>query len=269
MAVKTAERPRPTAVAHRPGTQVGIPARAERMEADAGKGGSTNRDDKIVPMIRVLQAQSPQCLKQKPEYVKGAEAGDFFLKNTLTPIVKGEVGLEFQWCAFARCWLEFDGPRGDSPKFVGRLEDDNNRPRVAPGVEVKLDEDDGYDYVDKSGHRYTFSREHYGLVGGRPFVLPFGGSGHTTSREWSTLADQFQLPSGKPEPKWNRKWLIRTVPKSNASGDWFGIQFEPVPGEVTDEEYARGLAFYNAVVGGVAVAEAPEPDPNRHAEGTM
>jgi len=239
-------------------------ARAERLMADAGKGVSKDRDDKIVPMIRVLQSQSPQCLKAKPEFIKGAEAGDFYFKNMLTELIKGDEGFEFQPCAFLKCWLEFDGPRDDNPKFVGRHEDAQGRPSGVPDLEL---DEDGYDFVNKKGHRFTYSREHYGLTAdGKPFVFPFGGSGHTTSREWMTLMDQFQLKNGQIEPSFNRMYRLTTVPKSNEAGDWYGVRVQHV-GEVTDEQYDRGLALHNAVMSGAKVAEAPADEADEDKDG--
>lgn len=233
----------------------GVPStRAERLSADAGKGVSTNRDDKIIPMIRVLQTGSPQCLKQKAEHIKGAEAGDFFFKNMLVPLVKGDKGFDFIPCAFLRCWLEFDGPRDDNPKFIRRHEDDNGRPKGVAGLELA---EDGYDFENKDGHRFTFSREFYGLADGRPFMFPFGGSGHTTAREWQTLMEQFQLSDGRVEPSFNRAYKITSVPKTNESGDWFGVRFEHID-EVSDKDYDLGLALHNAVMGGAVRGEAPD-----------
>lgn len=264
MATKTAEK-MATKAETRQATQLPVTqgtnsvgaSRAERMAADAGKGVSQDRDDKIIPMVRVLQAQSPQCLKAKPEFIKGAEAGDFFLKNTLEPLVKGEEGFIFQPCYFTKAWLQFDGPRDDNPKFVKRHDDLKGRPAGVDGLDLA---EDGYDFTNKDGHRFTLSREFYGLVNStQPFLFPFGGSGHTTAREWQTLMDQFQLKNGQPEPSFNRKYKITTVPKSNESGDWYGVRFAPV-GEVTDEEYDRGLALHNAVAKGAVRGEAPESE---------
>lgn len=269
MATKTAEKK--AEAERKPGTdvatqaQAGLPAtssRSERLEADAGKGVSKNADDKFVPMIRVLQSQSPQCLRQKPEFIKDAKAGDFYIKGSLTPIISGEIdpetgegGLDAIPCAFARCWLEFDGPRDDNPKFVRRHEDAKNKPAGIGGLRLA---EDGYDYINEAGHRFTFSREHFVIVAGRPYVLPFGGAGHTSSREWQTLMDQFRLPSGAIEPSFNRKYKLTTVPKSNESGDWYGVKVEPIPGEVSDAEYEMGLAFFTAVQAGEKVAESPD-----------
>lgn len=233
-------------------------SRADRLAADAGKGVSPDRDDKLVPMIRVLQSQSPQCLRQKPEYIEGARAGDFFLKNTVIPVVKGEDGFDFVPCAFLKCWLEFDGPRDESPNFVARHEDAGGRPKDVAGL--ILDPEDGYDWISRDGHRYSLSREHYGLVNGKmPFMFPFGGSGHTTSREWQTLMDQFRLPGGRVEPSFNRKYHVSTTPKSNKSGDWYGVSIVHL-GEVSDEEYNLGRMLWEAVMSGSRVAEAPEKD---------
>ncbi len=231
--------------------------RAARLAEDAGKGVSTDRDDKLVPMIRLLQAQSPQCLRQKPEYIEGARAGDFYLKNTLRPVIPGEEGFTFIPVAFVKCWLEFDGPRDESPNFVARHPDHRGRPLDVGAL--KQDED-GYDFIGQDGHRYSQSREHYGLVDStKPFMFPFGGTGHTTSREWQTMMDQFRLPDGRVEPSFNRKWKITTTPKSNKSGDWYGVKIEHM-GEVSDEEYELARKFYEAVMSGAKVAEAPEGD---------
>jgi len=271
MNTKTAEKPR-AAEAKVPAEQQNPPlvpttagsnplpaasSRTARLEANAGQGVSRDREDKFVPMIRVLQSQSPQCLRQKPEYIAGAEAGDFYLKNTLTPLIKGSDGFLFQPCTYLKCWLEFDGPRDERPNFVARHDHDDQtkRPRGVGGLH--LDEKDGYDYVNDAGHRFTFSREHYGFVDGRPFVFPFGGSGHTTSREWQTMMDQFRLPSGNVEPSYNRKYKITTFPRSNDSGDWFGVRVEPERTEVSDQEFDMGEAFYKAVMGGERGAENP------------
>ena len=234
--------------------------RAERLAADAGKGVSKDQSDKFVPMVKILQSQSPQCLRQRPEYVPGAEAGDFYMKNTLTPVIRGSEGIEFIPCAFMKCWLEFDGPRDEKPNFVGRHGDlPGGRPDVPASRGLKLDEEDGYDYIDANGHRYTYSREHYGLVDGKPFVMPFGGSGHTTSKEWQTLMDQFRLRDGRVEPSFNHKYKLTTVPRSNKSGDWFAVNVAHI-GEVSDEEYELGHRLHEAVEGGTKVAEVPERD---------
>lgn len=250
---KTAVAKKPTAPVSTTSAHALVPGSKVNRAQYADKGKSTNRDDKIVPMIKLLQSQSPQCLRQRPEYVKGAEAGDFYLRGAPEPLVKGDQGLVVQSCAFLRCWLEFDGPRDDNPNFVKRHEDDNGRPAGASEMGLELDEN-GFDYVNKEGHRWSFSREHYLIIGGRPYVLPFGGSAHTASREWNTLMDNY-----RGEASWNRKYKVTTIPKSNESGDWFGFKIEVMPGEVTDEEFLQGAAFHELVEGG-ARAEAPPTD---------
>lgn len=228
------------------GTAVGKPV---DRKADAGRGKATSRDDKIVPMVKLLQSQSPQCLKQKAEYIKGAEAGDFYLKGAINPLVKGTDGLVVQPCAFLRCWLEFDGSRDANPKFVRRHEDAGGRPAGIDGLDL---DENGFDFVDHRGHRYTFSREHYVLAGKNAFVIPFGGSAHIASREWNTMMDHYS-----DEASWNRKYKITTVPRSNESGDWFGFKIEALDGEVSDEEYLMGRGLHEAIEAG-ARSEAPD-----------
>jgi hypothetical protein len=228
--------------------------RAARLEEDSGKGVSTDPSDKLVPRIVVLQSQSPQCLRQKPEFIEAARAGDFYLKGSITPLVTGEEGFDFIPTNFMKAWLEFDGPRDEQPNFISRHPDDRDRPQ---GVPELVKDEDGYDFIGREAHRYSQSREHYGLINGRPFLFPFGGTAHTTSKEWMSLMDGFRLPSGRIEPSYNRKYHITTTPKSNKSGDWYGIKIDHV-GEVSDEEYELARTLHKAIEAGAKVAEAPE-----------
>ena len=67
------------------------------MEADAGRGVSSSADDNIVPIIYLLQANSPATKKSNPNYVEGAVAGDIWKRNSIHKhLVKGEEGLIFQ-----------------------------------------------------------------------------------------------------------------------------------------------------------------------------
>jgi hypothetical protein len=49
--------------------------------AMAGRGVSFKPEDQLIPLITVLQANSPQCNARLPKYVDGAEAGRFWLRN--------------------------------------------------------------------------------------------------------------------------------------------------------------------------------------------
>jgi hypothetical protein len=53
---------------------------------DAGLGVSDKAEDLLVPTLTVLQQNSPQCDKRGSKYVPDAEAGDFYLRTSLTPI---------------------------------------------------------------------------------------------------------------------------------------------------------------------------------------
>src|SRR3954465_1560369 len=59
-----------------------------QMEEDAGEGVSTLASDNVVPLIYLLQALSPQCVRQSPGYVtpgvggeKGAVAGNIWFRG--------------------------------------------------------------------------------------------------------------------------------------------------------------------------------------------
>jgi hypothetical protein len=90
-------------------------------EYATGEGVSTAAADNSVPFIAVLQGLSPQVNPRDDAYVEGAQAGDFWLKNSPVPIVKGMRGFRFQSCAFWQDVVEWV-PRDDGGGIVARYE---------------------------------------------------------------------------------------------------------------------------------------------------
>jgi hypothetical protein len=78
---------------------------------DAGLGVSSTPDDQLLPLIYVLQTNSPGCDKRAPEYIDGAEPGHFLLRNAAQPIRAGETGIEVIPCDMARMWIEWRANR--------------------------------------------------------------------------------------------------------------------------------------------------------------
>lgn len=231
------------------------------MEEDANKGVSKDVDDNVIPLIYILQSLSPQALKQKPEYIKGAEAGNIWFRGTSTLIDGENEGLLVQPCHFSKCWIEWMPNRGG---FVAR-----HAERPAEAVLTK-DKENPKKQVWKmpNGNTVAQSREHVVLVhhdsfdSPQPFVIPMAGSQHSTSRGWMMKMNSKNVPgTDKTAPSYSHLYRMFTIPKSNADGDWFGWDVQDAgedntPLMVTDiEHYKKARKIFDDFNAGVLRAE--------------
>jgi len=244
----TANKKQTTAVANKPKNEVTDVSLL--MEQDAGMGVSSDMADNIVPLVYILQAQSPQVLKQKPEFLRDAHgkgkpavAGNLWLRGEKTAWDGEEDGVEFVPIHFDKCWIEWRPNRGG---FVAR-----HKERPAEAVQKALDpqKPDRMSWVLPSGNIVQESREHVGFILGvtdTPIacVVPMTGSNHTASRAFMGLMNRKLTPKGAVAPSFSHKYLLKTIAKSNDDGDWFGYVLEDT-GEMVDPEVylaARNIA---------------------------
>jgi hypothetical protein len=230
----------------------------EKMKAQtSARGMSQAQEDNTMPLIYVLQAQSPQVLKKNEKYVEGAEAGDIWLRNASDPIVKGEDGIEFQPCFFNKDWVEWI-PRDDGGGYVGRHKD---LPGDAKVVDDPKDKNKKR-YVSPRGTEYVETRYHGGFVlsHGTPmaFVIPLTSSGHKFSKDWTYFMNSQTMEDGTPiRDSFYYKYKLSIKPMSNNKGDWFGWTFELLD-YVGDEQYLEGEKLHEAFKAGIKTMEQPE-----------
>lgn len=232
----------------------GLPAELlDVTKEDAGMGVSFKQEDQLLPLIYVLQSNSPAVEKRSEAYIEGAEPGHFWLRNSLKPIRDGVAGITAIPCEMQRTWIEW------LPNRQGFVARHNESPA---DMETKMVRgDDGRERAQLvrrgNGNIIQDTREFYIIVDGFPYVLPCSGTKHTFARSWQSMFHQFRHPqTGGVMPAFSRKYKLTTVPASNASGKWFGLKFEDL-GFVTMEEYNAGKAFFKAVKAGEKKAEAP------------
>ena len=229
-----------------------------RLEADAGKGVSTAAEDNIVPIVTILQLQSPQVNKRNLAYIDGAEAGDFLFKSLSPPFISGQKGFLFQPCHFQKKWVEWI-PRDSGGGFVAAYDD---CPKEAKIVVDDPKKPNKKRYMLPNGNEVIETRYHSGFIHlpGRvmPYVLPMSSSGHTVSKTWMQAMNSLQLPNGKGTvPIFATLYHMTSKERSdNAGHQWF--VFEPTfAGYVQSEfDYNRGEALYNAFLSGEKQAEA-------------
>ncbi len=237
-----------TAVA---GVQAGTSPAYLKNKEMTGRGISTKAEDNLVPIITVLQKNSPQCEKRDPKYMEDAEAGVIWMRGAEYPLVSGEEGFLFQPCFFDHDWVEWI-PRGKGGGLVGRHKE---RPAEAKQIEVLEEGKPRKKWVLKNGNEVVETRYHGGRVflenGDRfAYMIPLQSSGHTVSKGWTFDMNSKKDASGQKPDSFALIYRVRTKYRQNAQGNWFVL--DPVfEGWVANEEdYEAGLALHQAFATG-------------------
>jgi hypothetical protein len=222
---------------------------ADLAARDAGKGVSMKAEDQLMPLIYVLQTNSPQCIKRGSGYIEGAEPGHFYLRGAIQPIRDGIAGIDVVPCAMTRVWMEW------APNREGFVARHNARPGDASPVKVSHEGAERIQLIRSSGNIVADTREYYLLVGGGAYVLPCYGTKHTFARAWQTHFQQYRDErTGAVYPSFARHYRLTTIPTANALGEWFGLKFEDL-GWIDTETYEAARALNDVVERGAQRVE--------------
>ena len=215
----------------------------------AGAGTSADTAPNVVPLLYVLQSNSPAVNKRGDGYVDGAEPGDIWLRNATTPIIKGDEGVLFQPVMFQWSYVEWKPNRGG---LVGV-----HAERPANAVQKQLDpNDDRLSWVTPEGNTVVDTCYVYGLINcDLPFVIPLSSSGYRVARDWNTQA-RARKHNGKPLPLFATQWRLKTAFRSNDRGEWFVLNPVFEESRPTNEQILAGLEFFKSVSSGERKAEA-------------
>jgi hypothetical protein len=220
----------------------------------AGAGLSTAPEDNLVPLLYVLQTNSPQVNKRDPKYIEGAEPGDIWLRNAPIPIIKGEQGIMFQPCHFYKDWGEWID-RDEGGGLVGRHRDLPKDAKeyvdpTAPGVPK---------YKSAMGNELVETRNFAGYVmtpdGPLAYLIPLKGSGHSVGKQWMTSMNLKKTASGRKAPIWSFAYLLKTVQRKNKKGEWFVLDIQGGSAIVKEVDQRRGYDLEQAFAEGKKVAE--------------
>jgi len=233
---------------------------------DAGKGISTSAADKQVPLLRVLQALSPQVKTTNPLYIDGATEGMILMRGAPQELIRGENGFIFQPCYLTKHIVEWI-PREQGGGYAGRhafmpgdLEDIANAGRR---LGARPDSKNKFKYVLPNNHELIETRYQVGNIifdadTILPYVIPFSGSGHSVSKQWTYQLDTMRSKLAS----FGTVWELKTRWVRNAQGDWYvlnprllgPIDVAPLPAGFTMERrealYLAGKALYESMATG-------------------
>lgn len=199
--------------------QDNVPAKVlfDSKDFDAGFE-STAHEDYAIPILRILQALSPQCIKSDSRYIKGAEAGMIY--NTVTKeIYDGEVGIDIIPCYFNSVQVEYV-PREKGGGFVD-VYYRGEEPEVA-GTNEKGKP------ILKNGNTLVQTAQHFVLLkhgeNYSPCLMPMESTNLSISRNWlSFMRQQMISVNGelKTLPMYGSVYRATTQTRHKDNNTWY------------------------------------------------
>jgi hypothetical protein len=206
---------------------------------DKGRGAFLSADQVIVPFITILQSNSPQCDKRRPEYLEGAAPGRLWLKGAAVDPFRDSVDVRL--CANVWTYVEWLRPRGSG--FVARH-------LTKPNDLTMVPRDDGQGRpiaVRPNGNEVIDTLEAYLTVDFDAYLMGLTSTQITVGRHWISYAMRLRHPrSGGPMPSYGHRFRLSTTLRHKSGGSWSLLTFEDLglTGSVDEYLFARQFADY-------------------------
>ena len=191
----------------------------EEMDSSGFEG--INAETMSIPFIRLLQDLSPQLKKNKPEYIEGAKAGEFF--NTITGEVYGET-LRIVVGKFERYYIEWKPNRQGfvATHDVGYVD---GNPKL-----FERNERNQLEHI-KTGNIFQETYIYYVLLPDHlsdgVCVISMASTQLKEARRLNRMLTTTMIPGTEQRAlPYFMIWNVKVVPMSNDQGDWYGWQFD-------------------------------------------
>ena len=231
-----------------------------------GAGYSHRAEDRLIPILGLIQENSGEVKRNHDKFVEDVEAGMLVIR-ALGRFWAGDGTLIVQPCAFRQVWVEWQGEPGEGVPVAQYPYND------LPATAVFQDDPQGG--VRKicinsvNNNRIVDTRYHFVNLlepnGILPAVIPFAGTGHTFSKQWTLQMDQVKIPSrddGEPRdaPSWFTMYGLHSMYRQRGAQSWLNIQPRAL-GWVTDK-WVRdaGEKLWRAVEADEVRAADPDVD---------
>lgn len=245
-----------------------LPAHIAGMEM-TGAGVSTSQEDLLTPMVRILQALSPEVEKKGINYVQGAEPGMILIKNISNGLFDGDKGFLFQPVEETKAvveWVPRSAGGGAGGGFVGtypempasaiKQKDPNNPKKL-----MVINKETGNLLVD-TRYRFGFIFTDAGAV--LPAVIPFSSTGHSVARGLNTLM-ALKSFNGKIIDAYCVLYRVKTKLRQRGTQNWYVLDFSEAgedgqPKWATTEQIDQAKAFRNSILKGERKVEQVVPE---------
>lgn len=232
----------------------------DELRADAGRGmQNMTANDLAMPIIRVLQSNSPQCKRSEGAYIAGAVDGTLF-NNVTNEIFDGALGIKVVPIFWEKVYLEWKPNRGG---FAGLHPVDTP---LKDQATMKADEQGKMLLTLPNGNTLSETNQHYVFVikedgSFEPAVISMSSSQLKTSRIWGSLMKKVFVTddkgalvmdrSGAPIPtaSFYATYKLTTKVTTRDKNSWYVFSVEPA-GKTPATIYRLAREFETAVSSG-------------------
>jgi hypothetical protein len=210
------------------------------MESTRGATVSHRLEDNVLPLVRLLQTNSPEVNRRNAAYVEGASPGDWYFRDAPVEIVRGEEGFEIQPIMIDHVYVQWKAERGG---FSGKTYPFNDIPPEAK-MRIDINQETGaqFEVLGMPNGDYLEDTIYiYGLVRKRLWVIPCRSTGLTVARRFNVALSHLMLDDLEL-PVFGSTWRFTTRLTQNNKGEWFIPHFSKL------SQFARPDAQLNVAI---------------------
>lgn len=213
--------------------------------ADTGKGNEnlTGRD-LAIPMLQLLQTNSPQTMEEEAKYIEGARPGDMLDTVTKTAYSKKE-GIKIVFAAYFSEYVEWK-PREQGGGLVAR------HPINSPlASQAKKDKDTGK-LILPNGNNLVETHYHMGVMRNKEgaltwLIIPMTSTKLPVSKKLNKVIMDTRIegPNGPVQPaRFASVFTLNSTSQENAKGKFYNYDFKR-EGLVEDPELYQAAKELN------------------------
>jgi len=224
---------------------------ASMFEADAGVGNENlTQEDLALPFIKV-------------------EPKDGTIFNSVTnETYDAQKGIKVIPCVYQRRYIEWS-PRGTGSNAPENIYTPDEWADKTVSPEVVRNQGDNKDYIKNSQNYIEETCQHFVLVlndegFGEPAVIAMKSTQLKKSRKWNSMIASRMATNkeGMPYqmPRFSYVYHLKTIPESNAKGDWHGWEISLDKQVDQTTHYVQAREFAKAIQEGDVVVKHSQDD---------
>ncbi len=225
------------------------------FEADAGLGNeNVTGNDIAIPMLQVLQTNSPQVDEDNDKYIDGAKPGDL-LDTASQTIYSKDKGIEIVFAAYFSEYVEWK-PRDIGGGLAGRHP-------ITSSLATSAKRDGGK-LILANGNNLVETHYHIGVMknaaGALTWVIvPMTSTKIPVSKKLNKVVMDARVNGVQP-PRFANRILLKSVKQENAKGKFYNFGFDYL-GLVEDAQiYLAAKELNAAFTAGKVMVPVEEPE---------
>ena len=173
-----------------------------------------NASTMAIPFVRMLQKLSPQLDKRKPDFIEGAEEGDFF--NTVTKEIYGPA-INVVVLKFEHIYIEWRPDRGG---FVSYHTPENAERLAVDKTFGHWKTVEGNDLAES----YVYMIVIEGHESEGVHVFSASSTGIKSARAWNKMLTSQLMDNGERAKPYYIIWTLQQKPMENDQGSWYSFE---------------------------------------------